>query len=405
VSRSQEATREAIRFVLSNAEPSVLLAFGEFVREFNRRERMVRSGEVRSFDAYYSDGHYQHRNEYGTGFVVDGKPVPYFHPNRSFHDEIIWLNKNLFYRRDVSFTDKLANAAVVKFYGPSSTLEMATRGTNDSYISFERYAADAQYAWKVLSNVEDAVVGGARIWGTTELRTSLQTASRNHAIANPSEVDRRPTESGVPPPSSRQKMRPSDMVHWVASLASGWSSFFATKPTMRQAFEFLTSVRGIGNYYGYHFASNLSRMPGVGAANVIMAEHAERFQKLGIDHGNLDEDADYVVAGPGAMATLRELFPRLSVNPKTSTDLILKLRDSQLTVLGIVGDDEHERNMRESTELGRYTTFGCEIACCQFNVFRRAAEIKSVALQRAAAPISKEAGGSGPKTAESDVFG
>ena len=58
-------------------------------------------------------------------------------------------------------------------------------------------------------------------------------------------------------------------------------------------------------------------------------------------------------------------------------------------------------HMREVSELGYFTNFGCEISCCQYGVYRRLRENKKLALKRAAAPISKEA--VGPKIVKAVV--
>ena len=162
---------------------------------------------------------------------------------------------------------------------------------------------------------------------------------------------------------------------------------------MKGSYEYLTALRGIGPYYGYHFSSNLARMPGVGSRSIIEIEHKEAFDKLGISHGELDEDADFVVAGPGASATLKALFPTVAINPATTMFLLLQIRDMQHKFLDISSDLDYKYHS-EATELGRFTTFGCEIASCQFNVFRRLRENSAAAMTRANAPISKEVSGS-----------
>jgi hypothetical protein len=384
--------------------------FGSFVREFNKREWSVRIGKTHeSFEDYVKTG-YEHQESFGTGFVVDGRPIPYFHPNRSFHDEIIWLNKNLYYNPDVSFTNRLANSAIVKFYGPSRTLSIITGQADDlpylvrtdkPYIDFEKLKTDAEYEYTLLSNINLAFANKEQLWGTTELRTSLQIAARNHARTAKSVYHHRSlveprtgqtiVQAGVDPED--RKMRPSDMIVWIKSLADEWSAFYQTKPTMKGSYEYLTALRGIGPYYGYHFSSNLSRMPGVGSAAIIEIEHKEAFEALNISHGALDEDADYVVAGPGASATLKALFPNCVINPKTTMSMILKIRDQQHKYLDISSEMDY-KYLSEATELGRFTTFGIEIASCQFNVFNRLKTNHHSALARANAPISKEVGAS-----------
>jgi hypothetical protein len=395
--------------LLKKSNPAVRKELGFFLREFNKREWSVRiAGKYKSFDEYAAKG-YKHQDRFGVGFVVNKQPVPYFHPNRSFHDEIIWLNNNLYYN-DVSFNDKLVNSAIVKFYGPSRTLDIITgfakdlpylKKTDRPYINFDKLKDD-DYAYKIMSNIETAYFHKEQIWGTTELRTSLQQASRDYARTSPTIVDKR----GVVDPltksvivekttdTSERKMRPSDMIHWIKYLSeNGMTKFYGTKPTMDKSFEYLNTIRGIGNYYGYHFSSNLARMPGVGSKQLIEREWKEHFDKLGVTHGNLDENADYVVAGPGACATLKELFPDMPINQKTTMKMIIAIRDDQENFFGINTSEELQQ-LQEASELGRFTTFGCEISCCQFNVFTRLKDSPLLAAKRAKAPISKEVGNS-----------
>ena len=392
--------------IMSLADEEVKNKLGKFIREFNKREWSVRiSDEYKSFEDYVQRG-YVHEDWYGTGFVVDDKPVPYFHPNRSFHDEIIWLNNHLYYQDSVTFDDKLINSAVVKFYGPARTLDIITgyeenlpylEKTDSKYINFNKIKTDEKYEYTLMSNLEKAFANGEKIWGTTELRTSLQTASRNYCRQEPSIIDRKGIE-GLFGPSGREhaerKMRPSDMIAWVKSMSDSWIKFYSGKPDMQKSFEFLTETRGIGNYYGYHFSSNLARMPGIGAAQLIDAEYNDQFKLLqeadkDLTHGNLDENADYVVAGPGAMITLTSLFKGQPINVKTAMRYILAIRNNQEEFFGIAGDEEAEMHLKEASELGRFTTFGIEISCCQFSVFNRAISDYNTARNRANAPISK----------------
>jgi hypothetical protein len=380
--------------------------YAAFIREFNKREWSVRIGRTHeTFEDYVRTG-YQHQESFGTGFVVDNRPIPYFHPNRSFHDEIIWLNSNLYYRTDVTFENKLVNSAIVKFYGPSRTLSIITGHASDlpyvvrtelPFIDFQRLQVDEEYEYTLMSNIELASHHKQQLWGTTELRTSLQIAARNHGRSNGTPIDRRGLSFNnrsiiaKNSPYSDRKMRTSDMIAWLKSLTPAWTKFYQSKPTMKESYEYLTALRGIGPYYGYHFSSNLSRMPGVGDSSIIEVEHKDSFRKLGIDHGNLDEDADFVVAGPGASATLKNLFPTVAINAKTSMFLLLQIRDMQHKFLDISSEMDYKYHS-EATELGRFTTFGCEIASCQYNVFRRLRENPQAASARASAPISKELG-------------
>lgn len=398
--------------LLRLADREVREDLGSFIREFNRREWYVRIGGE-TYKSYMAS-HHTHRQSFGHGFVAGGEPVPYFHPNRSFHDEVIWLNKNLYYDPSVTFTNKLLNSALVKFYGPSSTLDIITgrsrvKGsvmTELPYVDFQRYSCDTDYAYTVLKNIELAKAEKRQLWGTTELRTSLQTASSKYSSKNPSQIDVRGIPGLIEPglDSRNNKMRSSDMIHWVASMREHLLPFYESKPTMKESFETLTGYSGIGNYYGYHFSSNLCRMPGVGASDLIETPATiDSWKRLSsvidVNHGNLNENADYVVAGPGACSTLSRLWPEAAINTKTTMKMIMAIRDDQFNFFGI-NDSESIKQMRESTELGQYTTFGVEIACCQYSVFDRLRGSLPMAINRARAPISKEVSGDSNGTLE-----
>jgi hypothetical protein len=365
---------------IDTADKDVRLGISKFIKEFNRREWRVRIQRDCSFNEY-ANRIYKHDYDFGYGFVVDSRPVPYFHPNRSFHDEIIWLNTHLFYNERASFADKLMNSAIVKFYGPSRTLAIITGNVDDlpyltktdsQFIEYEKLVHDEEYLTTLHENIETAFRHGESIWGTTELRTSLQTASRNYCRDVGSVIDRKYNMSAED--RSTRKMRPSDMISWVKYLMTsdenhqGWLDFYKTKPTMKQSFEYLTSYRGIGNYYGYHFSSNLARMPGIGAPTIIEVDFKDKFSELGISHGNLDENDDYVMAGPGAMASLASLYPKEKFSSKKAMEYIIGIRDCQEDFF-MIDDEESIRHLNEATELGRFTTFGCEISLCQYNVF------------------------------------
>lgn len=404
----QMTTREVLdldhKKLLSYADPTIKEQLGNFVREFNKREWSVRIGNVCDSFEDYAKRHYEHQDEFGVGFVVNDKPVPYFHPNRSFHDEIIWLNNHLYYRPDVTFGDKLINSAVVKFYGPARTLDIITGNANldyldktdYKYINFDLLRRDERYEHALMSNIEKAFAKGEKIWGTTELRTSLQTASRDYSRKNPSIIDRKGV-LGLPTTKLDQGtrgMRPSDMINWISAMSDKWITFYKNKPDMEESFNFLTSTRGIGNYYGYHFSSNLARMPGVGHGGLIQAEWSDQFKALqqldpNLTHGNLDENSDYVIAGPGSTATIKSLFPQFQPTMPVLMHCLVAIRDNQEEFFDIAGKTQAELHLKEASELGRFTTFGIEISCCQFNVFRRVRDNPTMAMARAKAPISK----------------
>jgi hypothetical protein len=226
-------------------------------------------------------------------------------------------------------------------------------------------------------NMENAERRGEKIYGTTELRTSLQTESRNFTrlIKTPYDV-----LINAEPQPDRQS-RTSDMFYWFTLLGPRFADFYSKKPTMEESFNFLTSHRGIGNYYGYHFSTNLARMPEIGTPALLRPNSA---------FGNLDEDDDFVAPGVGAMITINWFYEHLgfSISSEVGAKVIRQIRDTQHEFFDFTGENEDILNV--VSETGRFTTFGTEISCCQFGVFLRLRDSKKMALNRANAPISKE---------------
>lgn len=349
----------------------------DFVHEMNRREYEVRFAKTCTFDTFRHREGTGKEDTFGHGFIVEGRSVPYFHPNRSFHDEIIWLNENVFYNPDCTFEDRLINAAIVKFYGPSNTINLLTQDTGYPFVKYEKLVTDEKYVLQCMVNMENAKRRGEKIYGTTELRTSLQTESRNYARERKTPYD---VLIGAEPDPTRQS-RTSDMFYWFTLLGPRFAEFYANKPTMEESFDFLTSHRGIGNYYGYHFSTNLARMPEIGTPALL---------KPNSPFGNLDEDDDFVAPGVGAMTTINWFYEHLgfSISSEVGAKVIRQIRDTQHEFFDFTG--ENLDYLKVITETGRFTTFGTEISCCQFGVFLRLRDSKKMALNRANAPISKE---------------
>ena len=348
--------------------------YRKFVTEMNRREKLVRFDKTETFESFtHKPGTEQ---LYGYGFKVGGQAVPYFHPNRTFHDEVIWLNENLYYNESVCFEDRLINSCLVKFYGPSNTLRIMSRDTGIGWVSYKRLVEEKEYRCQVMENLHRAVNSNSeKIFGTTELRTSLQTASRNYTRVIETEFDRKhnkfnPTRSG----------RSGDIFYWFTLLGPKFVEFYKTKPTMEQSFNFLSSFGGIGNYYGYHLSSNLARMPYLGT---LLEKDAET--------GNLDEDDDYIATGVGAMNTVQWFLDGIVKSPNRAVGdrMVNAIKRDQKSF--ICGNSEEDWNiLKDVSEIERFTTFGCEISLCQFSVFLRLRENSKLALKRALAPISQE---------------
>lgn len=299
----------------------VLAQLKYFLKEINKREVLIQQGRK---DEYV---------EPNPALQID---VMYWHPNRTRHGEVEWLMKYIFNEK-VSFTNMILNSFAVKFYGPAQAILNAIgkdEFSTDNLIDFERLPEDKDYMEFIRQNLLRARAEKKEQWGTTELRTSLQTAAREHVGGKVGETDW------------------SDMIAWISSFKNdGLIDFYASGPTMRQAFDRITSYRGIGNYYGYHANSNLARCYAV----------------------SMNENEDFVIAGPGAHKTLERLYPNAKKDKVMDQDILLYLRDNQDWIF------EHEdidklalsQHLKPTQFVDRLTSFGCEILCCQASVYAR----------------------------------
>lgn len=347
----------------------------DFIHELNRREYEVRFVKSCDWDGFRTKEKFG--DEFGYGLHVEGKAVPYFHPNRSFHDEIIWLDKQVYYNDECKFEDKLINAAIVKFYGPSNTVDIITRGSDKGFIQYDKLINDDDYVANCMNNIHVAMGNKEKIFGTTELRTSLQTESRNYTRMIETPYDKMLGLKADP----KRNGRSSDMIYWFRKLGPMFKEFYSTQPTMEESFNFLTSFRGIGNYYGYHFSTNLARMPLIGTKELL---------RPGSKVGRLNEDDEFVAPGVGAMITIRWFYQHLGldVNEKVGRRVVQAIRADQDNFFEFEG--ESKEILKTVFETGYMTTFGCEISCCQFGIFNRLKNNKKLAIKRSQAPISKE---------------
>ena len=118
---------------------------------------------------------YQYSEEFGPAMRQE---VSYWNPNRSKHAEVYWL-ENFVFNQDISMRNKILNAMAVKFVGmPTLTLVAADSTSYADVIDFDTYKQKGNYySW--INNNLDTNKNKMKVWGATQLQTSLQTAARN----------------------------------------------------------------------------------------------------------------------------------------------------------------------------------------------------------------------------------
>lgn len=307
--------------MIDKFDKKILAELKFFLKEINKREALIMDGRP---DEYI---------EPCDALQID---VMYWHPNRTRHGEVDWLMKYIF-NEDVSFTNKILNSMAVKFYGPAQAILNAINKdefSSSNLIDFERLPEDVDYQEEIRRNLLRAREEKKEQWGTTELRTSLQQAAREYCGGKVGETDW------------------ANMIEWIASFKKdGLIDFYETRPTMEQAFKKLTSYKGIGNYYGYHANSNLARCYDV----------------------SMNENEDFVIAGPGAHKTIEKLYPNQKRDKVSDQEILLYIRDHQDIIFEHDAIDRQalSQYLKPTQPVDFLTSFGCEITCCQFGVYQR----------------------------------
>ena len=145
----------------------------------------------------------------------------------------------------------LGNGIISHFYGARGC-HMAVTGSNDPndcFVDFDRLADnDEEYLNHLRLNIDNSKRLKKPIWGTTELHTSLQAASRNYCRKKYNDPER--------------AFHPVDIVDWVASFRdNGTYEELYEADHIGQAYKILRKLPGVGEYYGFHGAASTSVLP------------------------------------------------------------------------------------------------------------------------------------------------
>jgi len=280
-----------------------------------------------------------------------GETVEYFHPQITLDDRMRYIMENIVLS-NMSMDNIICNTIISHFYGGRGIHQILTRDPNPktALVDFERLLVDKEYEMTIRKNIDDALSIGLGVYGTTELRTSLYGASNSFVS------------------ESRDLPRNADKINillWVASfIPRGITKRMAAVNSLQEMYNILTEIEGVGQYYGYHCSTSNSVNPAI----------------------NIDHDERFCVPGPGARLTLDMMFPPDCGIPHG--DRVIWFRENYKDLIGdiylhesthnvIVGDTkifQHEQN--------ELKTYGCEVGLCQFGVYSRLSDNKSLINKR-----------------------
>jgi hypothetical protein len=269
-----------------------------------------------------------------------GESVEYFHPQITLDDRMRYIMENIVYA-PMSMDNIICNTIISHFYGARGIHQVLTRDSNPktALIDFERLLVDRDYENKIRKNLEDAVALGLPIYGTTELRTSLFGAA-NTFVARERQVERNADKINI--------------LLWVASfIPRKITQRMAEVKSLQEMYNVISSLEGVGQYYGYHCSTSNSVNPR------IPINHDERF----------------CVPGPGARYTLDLMFGEDCDVPYG--DRVIWFRENYKDLIGDIYLHPSTHNVIVEgkkifqDEQNELKTYGCEVGLCQYGVYYR----------------------------------
>jgi hypothetical protein len=308
--------------LIQNRDVEKFQYFNDWVMDFFKREVLRETGKIKQ---------YKYSKKFGPAMREE---VSYWNPNRSKHAEVYWL-ENYVFNQNTSLRNKILNAMAVKFVGMPTLTLVATNSTDYSnIIDFDEYKKKGVYYHEINQNLDENV-NRLKVWGATQLQTSLQTAARNFCRIEDN--------------NEKQTFSLSNMIRWINHLDElGMSKIVInTDSNLESVSNWFRTHHGIGPYYAYHPPCNFSR------CDIL---------------SHIDEDEDFCLVGPGAKRGLEYVFPKVRFNESLLEEYVIAIKKNQFNFFNFKKDDlyYYKENLERG---GRLTTFGVEITFCQFNCF------------------------------------
>lgn len=291
----------------------------------------------------FIDGEYQEVNRKGEYDPGLGRDVEYFHPTITLDDRMRYIG-TVIAQQPLSEISVLGNTLISHFYGARG-VHMAVTGSNDPlncFVDFDKVAdGDKAYIAQLRHNLDESKKKKMPIWGTTELHTSIQTASRNFTRKKYDQPEK--------------AFHPVDVVEWVADFRNnGTLDGLLKAEHIKDAYTVLRKLPGIGEYYGFHGAASSSVLP------IVKYHHDDRF----------------VAPGPGAVYTIGQIWP--NAPKKLYAEAIYFMRENAEEI-GLIKDvDFHPKayNIEKTDgtllfpdQQDSLKYYGTEVMSCQFGIY------------------------------------
>jgi hypothetical protein len=336
----------------------------ELFKKFNYF--LIKMNERSEFQYGLRDRYIEPENDPALGYEVE-----WFHPSILYDDRMRYIVENIVGLPDekLSAKNKVGNTVISHFYGGRGIHQLVT-GISDvkkAHVDFERLGnGDPEYLESLKENCRKAKQNHQKLYGTTELHTSLQTSGRNYCRE----------KYGIPD----KKSESTDILEWIG----GWTvdgtvdQILNDTKSLKEMFTLLTKKPGIGEYYGYHCSTSNSVNPAL----------------------PFDNDERFCAPGPGARWTLDRTFAKLKAETGGKMpygDLIIWVRENQHRLIeGLVMHPFCHNFVTESgvkifkDEQDELKVYGTEVAHCQFGIYMYLTENPKLISKRKVARVEAE---------------
>jgi len=323
-------------------------------KELLHKMRMFTHNVQRTWEIHYG---YRPASHYIAPDKALGLEVEYFGFWVTSDDRLRHIAENITTNPTLPLIDQVGNGLASHFYGARNVHQAMTGETDpkkalvnytqlaEDQIQYKKTGKIGTYTLEIRQFLEDQKKKGIKFWGTTELHTSLQTGAKKwHNEFYPGDREDK----------TKSKWSTNQVNEWIASWKNtGLLDKMISHSGLEQMCDLLGTEWGVGDYYKFHGGSDLSLCPQL----------------------NAYIDERYVIPGPGAIATLVQLFPDLSKKEVSLQDRIIWYRENQEYLIGLPVIDSRFHKMEVNDIsifpelINEIKTTQAEVNHCQFGIY------------------------------------
>ena len=331
----------------NNFDSDLMKDFNWFLYKINQRS---------CIELGYIDEDYESVNRHGYHDFGLGKDVEYFHPTITLDDRMRYIATHIS-QADMDIDNILCNTYISHFYGARGIHQSLTdsKDPSDCFIDFHKILnQDTSYTDKIRHNIFLAKKQKKPLWGSTEIHTSLQTASRNYVRSLRNQPDK--------------KFDTFDLLEWVSSfIINGTNKSLIESSHIKDTYDTLIKLDGVGDYFAFHGAASTSVLP-------QMKYHV---------------DQRFVAPGPGARFLIKKMWPDAPSKEYADSIYFLREKGDEIGLTDNVDfhpkaynvwDEDDNPVFDYSHDSLKY--YGTEVLSCQFGIYLQIRNDRKACMKR-----------------------